>query len=61
MTTAQTEGILAKLIHYKWDEIRKGSNHITYKLTEEEAQDMRECLVGGEVPAEWLGIKLEMK
>ena len=61
MTTAQTKGILAKLIQWKWEEIRKGSHDLAYKLTEEEAQDMRECLVGGEVPTEWIGIKLEMK
>ena len=61
MTTAQTEGILSKLIYHKCDEARKGSPNLTYKLTEEEAQDMRECQVSGEVPVEWIGIKLEIK
>ena len=61
MTTAQTDGILTKLIYYKCDQNRKGNYDLTYKLNEEEVQDMQECFEAGQVPTEWAGIKLEMK
>ena len=61
MTTAQTEGIITKLINYKCTQRRLGNYDLVYKLTEEEAQDLRECRIDGKVPAETFGIKLEIK